>query len=394
MLFVIFSLLALVLTDNSTGLRQCDISTGISEVEQLREIQHCEVINGNLEILNFKEPIIEFTNLKQVKGELRIEKSPDLVRIEAPLLEDIAKGFYMKKLTSLSLISFPNLSSVKALEWRVIPILTNVRFSNQISNIENIVISDTSLTGFSGFQAKSLRNLDINNNRFLEILNSNVESITGKLQIVSNAKNLKVNLPQLSVVHNASINNVKDLNLENLKEITESISIIDNYFGSLHLPHLNKIGGTLSISKNSNLGNVDLKSLEEINGGLMIINNTRVAQLDFFDKLKKIDGGVELKGGFEKVSFKNLKLVKGSVKIKSSNMKFDCSLLVKDQLNLAIRGGKIECSNGGSFTHSDDDENALGILQKQISGSEIAISTWNYCLVLSLLLVGYLSIYL
>lgn len=314
MIFVILSLLVLALTSNSTELRECEISTSISERSQLQDIQHCEVVNGDLEFLGYKEPLIELTNLKKVNGDFRIETSPDLVRVEAPLLTEITQGYFMKELTSLSLISFPSLSSVKALEWRVIPILSNVRFSSQISNIENIVISDTSLTGFSGFQTKTLRNLDINNNRFLETLNSNVETINGKLQIVSNAKNLKVNLPELSIIQNMSINNVRDLNLENVTEVTGSISITDNYFNEFHLPNLNKIGGTLSISKNSHLEKIDLKGLEEINGGLMVINNTRINQIDFLDNLKKIDGGVELKGNFEKVNFNNLKLVKGSVK--------------------------------------------------------------------------------
>lgn len=74
-------------------------------------------------------------------------------------------------------------------------------------------------------------------------------------------------------------------------------------------------------------------------------------------------------------------------------MKFDCNQLVKDQLNLALRGGKIECSNGGSFTQNDDDESSIGILQKQTSGSENGFPIWYYGRVILLILVTELMLY-
>ena len=81
-------------------------------------------------------------------------------------MELISGSFSMFELTSLALISFPALKWVNILDWKILPILSNVHFNNEIQGIESITISDTSLTGFSGFLADTIDNLDINNNRF------------------------------------------------------------------------------------------------------------------------------------------------------------------------------------------------------------------------------------
>lgn len=329
--------------DQSLGIG-CDKPTPIEDNSQLSLIQSCQIVNGDLVIQKFKDPLIELTNLEKINGNLIIKESAELVRVEAPKLTSLNE-LKLSQLTSLSLVSFPNLRNVNSLNWQVIPILSNIRFSSDVKDIENIVISDTSLTGFSGFQTKVLRNLDINNNRFLETINSNVESITGKLKIVSNASNLKLSLPDLKSVDTVSINDVEELNLSGLKEINSSISLINNHFQKLLLENLTSIGGTLSISDNTRLSDIDLKNLKDVRGGLMIINNTDISQVDFLKKLRVIDGGLEVSGNLEYLDFPELKLIKGSVKIKSTNKKFNCNKIIREKLSLALRGGKITCES-------------------------------------------------
>lgn len=351
----------------------CSVDHAISN---LNEILHCEVIDGNFIIENYESPIIQLDKLQEINGNFIILKSPKLVRIEIPNLVKISNELKIHQLTSLSLISFPKLNYVKSLNWKVLPILSNIRFSNEISNVENIRISDTSLIGFTGFQTKTVKNLDINNNRFLEVVNSNVENIQGKLHIVSNAKNMKVHLPNLSTVNNISINDVAELNLSNLTEINESFSLVNNQIANLKLPNLNKVGGTFSLLKNHELQNVDLSKLTEINGGLMLINNTKIKDVSFLKSLQIIDGGLEINGNFKTLIFDNLKLIKGSARIKSSNKDLDCNKIIKDQFNLALRGGKITCEAVGAdygFDDDDDDGTRANVVKQRSWGYKVSM---------------------
>ncbi|EGV61437.1 hypothetical protein CANTEDRAFT_124121, partial [Yamadazyma tenuis ATCC 10573] len=289
MLLINIFFLGLAIAVNATQYFECQIEDPIQSIESFYAISHCESIKGNLVIEDLDVPIIEFKRLREINGDLIIRNSPELVRVESPILGKISGSLKMNELTSLSLISFPSLKSVTGLDWRVIPLLSNVRFSSEISDVQDIIISDTSLTGFSGFRAEQLQTLDINNNRFLEVLNSNVENINGMLHIASNAKSLKLNIPKLRSVNNVSINDVEELDLSALTEVKESMSIYNNNFEELKLPNLERVGGTLSITKNSQLSTIELDNLEEINGGLMIINNTQIQKIEFLANLTKID---------------------------------------------------------------------------------------------------------
>lgn len=339
---------------SNPSLVECEVADIIRNSKQLEQYHSCQVILNDLEIENYNDPLIQLNDLRKISGDLIIKNCPELVRIESDSLQTIGKSFTMHRLTSLSLISFPKLVHMRSLSWEVIPLLSLVRFNQDITDIEDIKISDTSLTGFSGFQTKSLRSLDINNNRFLDAINCQVEKIDRHLHITSNGKNLQVDLPNLQSVNNVSINDVLELKVPKLQEIKQSISFNNNGFSQLLLTNLLKIGGTLSILENFKLNQIDLDNLQEINGGLMIINNSNINNIDFFPELQVIDGGLEIYGKFASIKIPKLKLIRGSVSIKNGYDRFDCNNLVNKQLTSVIRGGKIECSTDADFLGTNE----------------------------------------
>lgn len=311
----------------------------------MKHLDQCQTIEGSVEIEQYEDALIQFDNLQKITGSLTIRKSPSLVRIEASNIHTIGEGFIMKELTSLSLISFPSLSAVKVLDWRVLPILSNVNFNNDIEDIESITVSDTSLVGFSGFMASNLRKLDINNNRFLDVIDSNVERIDGELHIAANAKELTVNLPNLSFANNVSLHEIFNINLKSLEEVNSTVSIVNNNFLDLKLPKLTTIGGTFNIFQNQNLKNLDIPELGEIAGGLTVVNNSQIDKINFLPKLYSIGGALEVIGDIKEITLKNLKLVKGSGRVKTISKSFDCNKWLKSEISTIIRGGKLECVN-------------------------------------------------
>ncbi|KAI5962422.1 uncharacterized protein KGF55_003498 [Candida pseudojiufengensis] len=332
----------------------------IHSLDDLNLIIECETVRGNIFISEFNYPIITLSNLNKIEGNLSIYKSPELVRVESPQLNIITGWFELYELTSLALISFPNLKKVSVLSWEILPILSNVQFNNEIQGIQSITISDTSLTGFSGFLTNELKILDINNNRFLDSVECNVEKISELLHLSANSNEIKINLPNLKKVKELSINNVKSLSLNNLEVVENSLILNNNYFSSLNFPKLTRIGGTLSLSKHKELSNVEFPELEEIEGGLVIINNSLIEKINFLSKLQIIGGALEINGPISDMSFKNLKLIKGSAIVTSTSPEFDCNKWSKSNILLVVRGGKIECTNSNNEKITSRTKDDLG----------------------------------
>lgn len=322
----------------------------IASLADLKELARCSVVAGDVSIENFKDPIIHFGDIQKILGSLSVRKSSSLVRMEAPLLESISGSFGLKQLTSLSLVSFPKLLNLQSLDWQVIPILSNINFAGTIEGLKSIKISDTSLTAISGFISNELSIFDINNNRFLELISANMEKVTESLHISANARNAFVSLPRLSFAQNMSINDVEQLNLAELESVGASASLINNRFKSLKLPKLSSVKGTLSLVKNNELSHIDFASLTDIGGGLLVANNTLIEHVNFLPKLNVIGGAIELVGNFKDASLKQLRLVKGSARVKSFAAGFDCAKWSTAEMSSVIRGGKIECSNAKNET--------------------------------------------
>lgn len=95
----------------------------------------------------------------------------------------------------------------------------------------------------------------------------------------------------------------------------------------------------------------------------MIANNTELAKIDFFPKLRQIGGAIYFEGSFDKIDLPELKLVKGSAYIKSSSEELNCEEFTSPKAGRSIiRGGKIECTSGmkSKMLNVDEEGNVLG----------------------------------
>lgn len=312
--------------------------------QDLFSILDCKILKGNLEIIDYEDPILALPHLNFLDGSLSIKQSPHLIRVEAHELSKIAGGFSMEKLTSLAMVAMPSLESVKFLEWKVLPIFGNLQFGD-LQGVESVIIADTSLARIVVNSAEIMRSLDLNNNRFLDYIKSDVKHIEDRLHIGANGRNLKVDLDLLKSTRNMSIHNLNDIKISNLELITGSVNIIDNNFGLVNFTNLLNVEGTLSIAQNKMLQYANFPSVSEIGGGLLIVNNTLLLSILFFPKLNIIGGALDLAGNIREASWDKLKLVKGSARLVTSVSTFDCKKWVSRDVGTIIRGGKIECSN-------------------------------------------------
>ncbi|KAH3682149.1 hypothetical protein WICPIJ_006883 [Wickerhamomyces pijperi] len=331
----------------------------IKNVAELEKLYECDDIIGSIHITNFLGPTIDTGSIKSISGDLTVTNAANLVRINVPNLAVIGGSFSLRELTSLTAVHAPHLNHVGSIDWKVLPILSTVSFETGIKKITSITISDTSLIGFSGFDVDVLKVLNLNNNRFLDSINSNVKGIQEKLAISANAKGVTVNFPELEYANNITIRDVSSLNLSRVEKVNASMELISNQFQSLKLPKLRNVGGTLSLIGNANLKDVEFNNIDEVGGGLMVVNNSNIDNINFFPKLTSIGGAIELIGQMKEASFSKLRLVKGSAKISSVYDSFDCSKWTRgnEETGSIVRGGKISCINGKKKHDLDYNEN-------------------------------------
>lgn len=308
----------------------------------------CGNISGSITFVNYEDSIIDFSDLESIGGSLIIENAASVVMIQGNKLRRIGGAFIIKNMTSLVAIELPYLKHVNAIEWKVVPILTTARMDDDVEDVNSIIISDSSLAAINGFQkVKKLEIFDINNNRYLEIIKANVESVTRQIRVHANAKELELELPQLMTAQNITIRDTSMIELPKLEKVENSLEFIENHFSKLALPNLKTIGGTLGIMQNNMLSNADFGNVTDIQGGLVVANNTRLEKIDFLQKLRQIGGAIYFEGKFQDTDFPVLKMVKGSALIKSNSVLLDCNKWTTPVNGRAIiRGGKVSCISG------------------------------------------------
>lgn len=344
-------------TSTSTRLdsEACKQSFFVENINQLHQLaSQCQTIGGSLNFNNYVDAVIDLKNIETIEGDLVMENSASIVRVECPKLTTIKGEFKIQSLTSLAAIHLRELNSVDSIYWRVVPILSTVEFTKGLNSVNKITISDTSLVGFNGFndgKVEQLAVLNINNNRFMESVVCNIKSVSETLSIQSNARELQVSFENLIWANNMTIKDSDSISIPNLQFVNHSLEFIDNFFKIIEIPKLKGIGGTLSLDSNKELTEVDMNNVSDIFGGVMITKNKNLGKIHFLKSLQVIGGAIQFSGNIKEISFPKLRLIKGSVNIASTANDLDCSSWTAPPSGISIiRGGKILCSSGKQQT--------------------------------------------
>ncbi|GME92707.1 unnamed protein product [[Candida] boidinii] len=219
---------------------------------------------------------------------------------------------------------------------------------------------------YHGFDVNKLEILKINNNRYLERIESNVKEITGELIVSANARYLELSLAELQSVKHLTIRDVDKLNISNLQIIEKTGEFINNRFEKLSLDKLKLTGNTLSLMDNDELKEIETPRLEEVGGGLMIIDNKNLENINFLNEIKSIGGAIEFDGLFKNVELPKLKIVKGSTLIRSTDDDFHCEKWIKEEMSRVITvvrtykgNGNVDSEDFESIYNNDEDDDDI-----------------------------------
>lgn len=204
----------------------------------------------------------------------------------------------MRNVTKLGSLSFPSLTSVRALAWQSVTNL-NTFTLGPLNKADEVTISDTFLDALDGIDLSKVNKFDINNNRRLKKFTTKLASLSDNLNIQANGIGLEINLPNLIWIANMTIANVTKFQVPSLKVVNGSARFDSNYFESFSAPNLTHTeSGDISFVGNGALNNMTFPKLATIGGGLLIANNTGLDKVTYFSQLTDVGGAIKLRGNF------------------------------------------------------------------------------------------------
>lgn len=361
-------LAATALAANDTDVpSSCTISSGATATAQadLDDYAGCKKLVGNLTISGSSLVSAALASVEEIEGSLTVYNATNLNDFHADSLKKISDSLSLQRLTILSAASFGSLEEVDTIQFITLPAIST--FTTNLKSANIIYVSDTALetvNAFSSLQKVAVFNM--NNNKGLTNLESDLETVSDSLEFSSNGNDANVTFDSLIWANNITLRDVDSASFTNLQAVNASLGFINNSISNLNLSSLASVGGSFAIISNDDLTDVDCKNLTSVGGGFVVANNSELSQIDGFSKLSTVGGALIATGNFTQLDLSSLKSVKGGAQVDTSSGNFSCDALKSLQSKGAIQGDSFVCKNGATST---------SIKLSSTSGSNSATST-------------------
>lgn len=309
---------------------------------------NCQAIKGDLTI-GGDLGTATLNNVEAVYGSLIITNATSLSSFSAPALTTVTEELNLNGLTILSTLSLPLLTTVGSINFVTLPALSSIQLNTGITQINSLYISDTSLETLDGFDVTSLDTFNVNNNKNLASIDSQLENVKVALEVSFNSQDVEVAFDQLEWANNITFRDVSSVSLSKLIAVNSSLGFINNTITDIEISNLQTIGGSFSIVSNNNLEQVDLSNLTSIAGGFQIANNSALDNIDGFDSLATVGGAIIFQGNFTNASLPALKRVSGGVFIESDG-ELDCDSFNALEKKGSIQGDSYVCKGASTST--------------------------------------------
>lgn len=344
-------ILTIEFTANATSIpSSCSISSGSTATAQsdLNQYTGCSKLSGDL-LISGPMGNIDLGQIEDVEGSVNIFNSSNLIVISGNSLEKVSGEFRVEKMTLLQNLMVPKLGSVGSLTLITLPAISTL--NTNLSSAEIVTISDTSLSELDALKdLKSVKVLNINNNKGLEDIDLDLESVDEALEISYNGRGTQVEFDHLSSANNITLRDVAKVTFPELSTVNSSLGFINNTFEELSIPLLKKVGGTFSLISNDDLSSVKFPNLTTVNGGFIVVNNTDLTMISGFSNLESVGGALNIIGNFSYLDLHSLRSVKGGADVETGSSNFSCDPLKDLQRSGGIQGNVFVCRNGATST--------------------------------------------
>lgn len=278
---------------------QCDGPFQIQSQGDADAIRTCSTIEGDVNIASTVAGTLKLNGIQQITGNLFCSNATQLTTLSSDTLGSIGGKFELEELQILSTLQFDSLFEVLTIQWVALPALQSLDFTRGVTQVENILVSNTGLTSLNGLELETVGIMNINNNRYLDTVDvNNMAEVTESISFAANSRMLAINLPNLIIAANMTFRNVSDVQVPSLSYVNGSIGFYSNGFESISLPNLTETGLALVFQDNMSLSNVSCPLLTQVGAALNINNNPDLETIDGFPMLEVVVGAIDFSGDF------------------------------------------------------------------------------------------------
>lgn len=268
---------------------------------------------------------VNLPSLQSFNASFGITKAQDVAISDTAL--DSVEGLNFTRVASIAITGNENLDSIHLNN------LASVAGPLQITdNAWNTVVElpvlahagSVSLSNLSDVSIAALSQVDgdfmIAQSSFTRLSLSNLTTVGGTFRLTDNAKLSSADIPILRIINNGimlsgspglalelptleragsmSVGNVSEVSIPSLSQVDGDFLIAQSSFTKLSVSNLTTIDGTVGLTDNAKLSEVDVPSLQTIGNGIMLSGCPDLASISF-PSLTTVSGDVNFTGAFD-----------------------------------------------------------------------------------------------
>ncbi|KAB8239855.1 hypothetical protein ETB97_002332 [Aspergillus alliaceus] len=301
----------------------------------------CKTLKGDVEIAKGYTGDLQLNGVREISGSLSSDGAANMTGLSASSLTSIGDTFKLNGLTTLTTLSFAQLTKVGSIEFTALPQLQNLDFSKGINQAGSVAITNTGLSSLNGISLDTVGSFDITENTNLKTVNvNNLKNATSLINFAGNMDSLEIEFANLGTGQNMTFRNVSSVSLPSLEKLKGQLGFWGNKFKSFSAPNLTETSD-LIFNDNSKLANISMPVLKTINGGFQIARNDKLGVIDF-PSLETVTGAIDFSGEFNEAHLDALKIVKGDLNVQSTG-NITCDPFDKMAENHQVIKGKKTC---------------------------------------------------
>ncbi|KAI9657531.1 MAG: hypothetical protein M1831_004147 [Alyxoria varia] len=320
MTFLRYILPALAVADFTLA-QSCSGAFTIENSEDASQVAGCRTYSGNVVLSTDAPSELSFDGeLQEIDGNFEAVNAKSVNSLSFGSLQSINEEFTMQNLTRLYNLNMPQLGYIGSVQWQTLPGLQELDFGNGVNTVNGeLSIQDTQISSLSKINLRSAVSINIANNRGLQNINWQLESVNKTLTLNANGiqGGLAARFPNLTEVGAIDVSNVSTLDISGLQRCRQFLSVYGSNIERLELDELTRTGG-FSVKNNRNLNEISFEKLRTCDGGFGLSSNDKLGGKVDLPELRTVRGAFNVTGAFEGLSTPQLRTVQGATVIKSS----------------------------------------------------------------------------
>lgn len=188
----VFAATVLLAISNVDAACQGDLS--IVTQQDLDQIRNCKTYGGNLVIDNTGAPELKLNGLELLEGDLIVTNNNALQSFSLQKLQGINGQLKFANNKLLTTIDAKQLYAIRSLEVSVHPALNELRFPAGLSQVDKIIIADTTCTKIDGLKMISTKDIAISNNIYLKSMSLSNMTSAGNILVSANSPALNLDV--------------------------------------------------------------------------------------------------------------------------------------------------------------------------------------------------------